>query len=516
MNTLDDDLIRRLRVELDSLTADVPTTPPALVPTLVVARSIGQPRRDRRRMIVLAAAMVALIAGIAGLVAVRRDDGAVGTPDTAPSSAPGVTYPAVTYPASPGAVHPTPVTPDGWDVVEWGNVRLSLPPDMSPFHVGNGCAATPSGNDLQIVCGDQSVRIHQAEQQGVATQTSNGLHVVWHTGDCTGCQTLDVFELAASITVSRNSDSPRAVLDTVGASGSWRYANEVRPQVPLDWQLVTYHGVSIRVPHDWPTVQSSDAGFDDPCKIAAQTVVLGTATCADRSLQPPIDGVRLFQAEPPLTTHAGWPEQQVSAQFDGAPSVVLEVGYGTDPSIGLAILSSFTTDVSGSTLPTYATVALQDTAYVALGESVMLGAKPMLDPRGIRTFAEVSKGPTWELDQLRFIKTEYRITRGVLIQLGTNGTVTREQYDALLNELSDVPLVVVMTVKAPKPWIAGNNEIIRSLPATHPNVVVLDWEARSAEVADHLSSSDGGIHLADDVSKAFYRDIILQALGIST
>ena len=47
----------------------------------------------------------------------------------------------------------------------------------------------------------------------------------------------------------------------------------------------------------------------------------------------------------------------------------------------------------------------------------------------------------------------------------------------MLAEVADVPRVVVMTVKAPKPWIEGNNEIIRSLPATHPNVIVLDWEA---------------------------------------
>ena len=515
MNTLDDELIRQLRAELDSLTADVPTAPPGLVPTLVVARAIEQPRRDRRRVIVLAAAMVALIAGVAGLVAVRRDGGAVGTPDSSPGTAPAVTAPAVTYPALPGAVHPTPPTPDGWDIVEWGNVRLSLPPDMSPFHGGNGCAATPSGRDLQIVCGDQSVRIHQAEQTGVATQTSNGLHVVWRPGDCTDCETLEVFELAASITVSRTSDSPRAVLDTVGASGSWRYANEVRPQVPLDWQKFTYEGVSIRVPPDWHTILSSDPGFD-ACKTLAKTVVVGSGTCAEPSLQPPTDGVRMFEAEPPLVTHPGWPEQQVNAQFDKAPSVVLEVGYGADPSIGLAILSSFTTDALGSTLPTYAPVALQDVPYVAFGESVMLGAKPMLDARGILTIAEVSKGPTWELEQLQLAKAKYHITRGVVIQLGTNGMVTREQYDALLDELSDVPRVVVLTVKGPKPWIPGNNEIIRSLPATHPNVVVLDWEARSAEVADHLSSSDGGIHLADDTAKAFFRDVIVQSLGLAT
>jgi peptidoglycan/LPS O-acetylase OafA/YrhL len=162
------------------------------------------------------------------------------------------------------------------------------------------------------------------------------------------------------------------------------------------------------------------------------------------------------------------------------------------------------------------TTVLQDTPILAFGESVMLGAKPVLDARGITTFAEVSKGPEWELQQLQLAKTKYHITLGVVIQLGTNGTVTPAQYEAVLAEVADVPRVVMMTVKAPKPWIAGNNEIIRSLPATHPNVVVLDWEARAAEIADHLSGSDGGIHLSDDTAKTFYRDIILQALDLPT
>jgi peptidoglycan/LPS O-acetylase OafA/YrhL len=162
------------------------------------------------------------------------------------------------------------------------------------------------------------------------------------------------------------------------------------------------------------------------------------------------------------------------------------------------------------------TTVLIDKPYFAVGESVMLGAKPVLDARGITTVAEVSKGPDWELQQLQEAKTKYRITHGVVIQLGTNGTVTREQYEAVLAQVSDLNLVVVMTVKAPKPWIAGNNDIIRSLPATHPNVKVLDWEVRSVEIAGHLSGSDGGIHLSDDTAKQFYRDIILEALGLPT
>ncbi|HEY0521109.1 MAG TPA: acyltransferase family protein [Ilumatobacteraceae bacterium] len=170
--------------------------------------------------------------------------------------------------------------------------------------------------------------------------------------------------------------------------------------------------------------------------------------------------------------------------------------------------------VAPSTAPP--TTVLQDIPLFAVGESVMLGAKPVLDARGFKTAAEVSKGPDWELEQLQLAKSKYRITYGVVIQLGTNGTVTRDQYEAVLNQVSDLSLVVVMTVKAPKPWIAGNNEIIRSLPETHPNVKVLDWEARAAEISDHLSASDGGIHLSDDVAKQFYRDIILQALGLPT
>ena len=163
------------------------------------------------------------------------------------------------------------------------------------------------------------------------------------------------------------------------------------------------------------------------------------------------------------------------------------------------------------------TTVLIDKPYFAVGESVMLGAKPVLDARGITTVAEVSKGPDWELQQIQLAKTRYRITHGIVIQLGTNGTVTQAQYDAVLAEVADIPRVVMMTVKAPKPWIDGNNEIIRSLPATHPNVVVLDWQARAAEVNDHLSNNvDGGVHLSDDTAKQFYRDIILGALGLPT
>jgi hypothetical protein len=519
MNTLDEELIRQLRVELDVLTADVSSTAPPLEFSVGVARVVTLPRHhDRRRALVLAAAMVALIAAVAALVAVRRDGSAVGSTDTSPDTAS-----VITVGAAPVTAHPIPASPEGWDLLDWGNVRLSLPPDMSPFHTDNGCTTDP-GTDLQITCGDESVRISTASTNAATDQIVNGLHVSWQAGECAGCQTMVLPELATTVTVHRHDDAAaNAILNTVSPSGAWRFQFEIRPTPTADWKTVTFEGVAIRVPPDWP-VQTVTKSESSPCPQALipNAVVLDNGTpgdCNGPALLAPNDGVRLLVTKAPVETRPGWPEWVVGSERDGLTFVVARVGFGADPSIAPAILSSFT-DVSpdpANTSNTYATVAPPvDLPYFAVGESVMLGAKPDLEAHGITTVAEVSKGPDWELQQLQLAKTKYRITHGVVIQLGTNGTVTREQYDAVINQFSDLNLVVVMTVKAPKPWIAGNNAIIRSLPLTHPNVKILDWETQSAEVADHLSQSDGGIHLGDDVSKAFYTNLILQALGLQT
>ena len=213
---------------------------------------------------------------------------------------------------------------------------------------------------------------------------------------------------------------------------------------------------------------------------------------------------------------------QVECDSQAGRSVVVnEVATDAPATVQPSIASSVAASVvPGQTVPppppstAPPTTVLQDIPILALGESVMLGAAQVLEARGIKTIAEVSKGPDWELQQLNIAKTKYNIKLGVVIQLGTNGTVTREQYDAILKELTDVPRVVMLTVRASRPWIEGNNAIIRALPESYPNVVVLDWEARAAEIADHLSND--GIHLSDDKAKTFYRDIVLQALGLPT
>jgi hypothetical protein len=181
-----------------------------------------------------------------------------------------------------------------------------------------------------------------------------------------------------------------------------------------------------------------------------------------------------------------------------------------------AVAETVPTQPPTSTAPP--TTVLIDKPYIAFGESVMLGAKATLDARGITTVAEVSAGPAWMLDQIKAAKSRYRFTGAAVIQLGTNGTVTQADFDAVLNEFSNLNLIVVLTVKAPKPWIEGNNAIIRALPGTHPNVKVVDWEQQALDptlgIEAHLSASDGRIHLSDKTAIDFYTNLILGGLGL--
>ena len=105
--------------------------------------------------------------------------------------------------------------------------------------------------------------------------------------------------------------------------------------------------------------------------------------------------------------------------------------------------------------------------------------------------------------------------RVVIIQTGTNGSVSDETFAAIMSALppDETPLVVFLTVKAPKGWIADNNARIRALPSQYPNVKVVDWEAESQQIANELSRSDGGIHLSTAHAKQFYANLIFDAIG---
>jgi hypothetical protein len=112
---------------------------------------------------------------------------------------------------------------------------------------------------------------------------------------------------------------------------------------------------------------------------------------------------------------------------------------------------------------------------LAVGDSVMLGARSALERRGISVDATVSRQLAGGTELLRSLKASGSLPRKVVVHLGTNGPVTASQVRSLLSVLRDRARVVLLTLKVPRWWESGNNTVLKSVARRFENVTVLDW-----------------------------------------
>jgi len=149
----------------------------------------------------------------------------------------------------------------------------------------------------------------------------------------------------------------------------------------------------------------------------------------------------------------------------------------------------------------------------AIGESVMLGAAPQLTAAGIQVNAAVSRQGKNVAEIAELTRAGGQLGPAVIVQTGTNGSLSHETLARILAALppEETPLVVFLTVRAPRGWIADNNTRIRALPAQYPNVKVVDWEAESVAIERELAGD--GIHLSSSNAKQFYANLIFDAIG---
>ncbi|MDP2290447.1 MAG: acyltransferase family protein [Actinomycetota bacterium] len=149
----------------------------------------------------------------------------------------------------------------------------------------------------------------------------------------------------------------------------------------------------------------------------------------------------------------------------------------------------------------------------AIGESVMLGAAPQLTAGGVQVNAAVSRQGANTAEVVALLRAGGKLGRVVVIQTGTNGSVSDATLDSIMSHLPPeaTPLVVFLTVRAPRGWIADNNTRIRQLPDRYPNVQVLDWEVESEVVAGELARD--GYHLGNNHARQFYANLIFAAIG---
>lgn len=153
-------------------------------------------------------------------------------------------------------------------------------------------------------------------------------------------------------------------------------------------------------------------------------------------------------------------------------------------------------------------------APLAIGGSVMLGATDQLEAGGFLVDTDVSQQAAEVIAALEVHLGAGEVGDVVVIQIGTNGAVTDEQFEQVLALLppSVAPHVVLLTVFAgDRTWIAPNNELIRLLPTRHPNVTVADWAA----AAPTISLCPDQVHLTchGDEPKQAYANLVFDAIG---
>ncbi|MCU0261924.1 MAG: acyltransferase [Ilumatobacteraceae bacterium] len=168
--------------------------------------------------------------------------------------------------------------------------------------------------------------------------------------------------------------------------------------------------------------------------------------------------------------------------------------------------------VETTTLPPTTTAPpLPPTPYIAVGDSVMLGAAPALREGGVVVDAQESRQMVDVVPLMQQLQAAGSFGTAVIVHLGTNGTIGDDTLEAFMATLADVPNVVVLTVRADRSWTAGVNEKLRALDG-RPNVIVLDWAELSNACPGDCFAGDG-IHLRPDGQK-YYSQLIFDVLGI--
>jgi hypothetical protein len=290
---------------------------------------------ERRTLWTALAAAAAAVVLLVGLVAVRatRDDVAISTIDTGPQPS--------EYPTSP--------VPAGWQTVDFGDLRLSVPGDWAVLHQpdrgsGGGCpTATPTvvlgggsgpcptpsspprlvslvrfaGDCDNTACGERSdsgavrpdIPITKLDSgHGVRVASSD------HYGEqCDTCLSVVMPDLGVLAHFTRiDQATASSILDTIDRSARWRALHEGPFAATTNWQTVDAAGATkMSAPNDWPIVHVSDNPTatvpwqctDGFAESNARTVIVNDrpttkASCSEMAVGSAVDALYIRPSQP--------------------------------------------------------------------------------------------------------------------------------------------------------------------------------------------------------------------------
>ena len=100
----------------------------------------------------------------------------------------------------------------------------------------------------------------------------------------------------------------------------------------------------------------------------------------------------------------------------------------------------------------------------------------------------------------------------VVLNVGNNNSVSREDMVKLMELLKDQPKIIVVNTSVPRTWRDGNNKIISEVVSKYSNATLVDW-AQIAENHPEFFAPDG-VHLIEAGSDVYVASI-LDALNVN-
>jgi hypothetical protein len=138
---------------------------------------------------------------------------------------------------------------------------------------------------------------------------------------------------------------------------------------------------------------------------------------------------------------------------------------------------------SPTTSPTTTTAAPVAGPVTAVGDSVLIDMQPNLqaDIPGIAVDGAVSRQFETGIEVVQADRAAGTLGSVLVVELGTNGTVTPGDVDAMMAAAAGVKRVVFVNVDVPRSWEQSDNATLAAGVARYPGVAVLaDWFSLSS------------------------------------
>ncbi|MFY9587723.1 MAG: acyltransferase family protein [Actinomycetota bacterium] len=149
-----------------------------------------------------------------------------------------------------------------------------------------------------------------------------------------------------------------------------------------------------------------------------------------------------------------------------------------------------------------------DKRVVAIGDSVMSGARPQLRDRfgRVRIDARVGRQVKDGIARLKDLQAHGLLSGTVIIHLGNNGHFTAAQFERIMRLLRGAHRVVFVNVKVPRRWETSVNRVIWYGRRRHPEVTIVNWHALWRACRGRVFGGDG-THLTAPGARCYARAI---------